>query len=478
MTRELQIVGGQAQASATGRWWSVVDPATGEAVGEVPWGDANDMTLALDAAAAAWPAWARRNAFERGALLERAAELIRERVEVYARRTTEESGKPLAQARAEWAGAPNYLRYAAEEARRLGGRWIPARAPGRRIDVTYQPLGVVGVITAWNFPIYNINRAVSSALAAGNCAVVRPSEYTPRTALDYARALHDAGLPPGVLNVVTGEAHPMGQALLADPRCRKIAFTGSIRVGRLLMEGAARTVTRLALELGGNAPVLIFPDVDDIEALARTAVAARHRNCGQVCIAPQRFYVHTAIHERFVAAMAAAIRDEVVGPGLDPASTVGPLIHEGQRERVHDIVSRSLAAGAVPVVGGHPLPGPGFFYAPTLLRDVPADAPIMREEVFGPVTPVQSFATTEEALALANATEYGLAAFVWTRDHRTAMRVSEQLEFGMIGVNDWYPVTAEAPFGGFKQSGLGRESGSEGVHEYVEVKTRYFGGLE
>lgn len=478
MTRELQIVGGQAQASATGRWWSVVDPATGEAVGEVPWGDANDATLALDAAAAAWPAWARRNAFERGALLERAAELIRERVEVYARRTAEESGKPLAQARAEWAGAPNYLRYAAEEARRLGGRWIPARAPGRRIDVTYQPLGVVGVITAWNFPIYNINRAVSSALAAGNCAVVRPSEYTPRTALDYARALHDAGLPPGVLNVVTGEAHPMGQALLADPRCRKIAFTGSTRVGRLLMEGAARTVTRLALELGGNAPVLIFPDVDDIDGLARAAVAARHRNCGQVCIAPQRFYVHTSIHERFVAAMAAAIRDEVVGPGLDPASTVGPLIHAGQRERVHDIVRRSLAAGAVPVVGGHPLPGPGFFYAPTLLRDVPADAPIMREEVFGPVTPVQSFTTTEEALALANATEYGLAAFVWTRDHRTAMRVSEQLEFGLVGVNDWYPVTAEAPFGGFKQAGLGRESGSEGVHEYVEVKTRYFGGLE
>ena len=270
----------------------------------------------------------------------------------------------------------------------------------------------------------------------------------------------------------------MGQALLADPRCRKIAFTGSTRVGRLLMEGAARTVWGVGLELGGKAPVLIFPDVDYIEALARTAVAARHRNCGQVCIAPQRFYVHTAVHERFVAAMAAAIRDEVVGPGLDPASTVGPLIHEGQRERVHDIVSRSLAAGAVPVLGGHPLPGPGFFYAPTLLRDVPADAPIMREEVFGPVTPVQSFATTEEALALANATEYGLAAFVWTRDHRTAMRVSEQLEFGLVGVNDWYPVTAEAPFGGFKQSGLGRESGSEGVHEYVEVKTRYFGGLE
>lgn len=477
MTRELQIVGGQELASATGRWWTVVDPATGEGVGEVPWGDAGDVRLALDAAAAAWPGWAGRNVFERGALLERAADLIRERVEAYARRTAEESGKPLAQARAEWAGAPNYLRYAAEEARRLGGRWIPARAPGRRIDVTYAPLGVVGVITAWNFPIYNINRAVSSALAAGCCAVVRPSEFTPRTALDYARALHDAGLPPGVLNVVTGEAHPMGQALLDDPRCRKIAFTGSTRVGRLLMEGAARTVTRLALELGGNAPALIFPDVADIEALARTAVAARHRNCGQVCIAPQRFYVHASIHERFVAAMAAAIREEVVGPGLDPASTVGPLIHAGQRERVHELVRRSVAAGAVPVVGGHPLPGPGFFYAPTLLRDVPADAPILHEEVFGPVTPVTPFTTTQEALDLANATEYGLAAYLWTTDHRTAMRVSEQLEFGLVGVNDWYPVTAEAPFGGFKQSGLGRESGLEGVHEYVEAKTRYFGGL-
>ena len=477
MTRELQIVNGSEVASHTGRWWSVVDPATGEAVGEVPWGDAGDANAAIDAAAAAWPGWARRNVFERGAMLERAAELIRERVEVYARRTAEESGKPLAQARAEWAGAPNYLRYAAEEARRLGGRWIPARAPGRRIDVTYQPLGVVGVITAWNFPIYNVNRAVASALAAGCCAVVRPSEYTPRTALDYARALHDAGLPPGVLNIVTGEAHAMGQAMLDDPRCRKIAFTGSTRVGRLLMEGAARTVTRLALELGGNAPVLIFPDAGDIEALARTAVMARHRNCGQVCITPQRFYVHASIHERFVAAMAAAIRAEVVGPGLDPASTVGPLIHEAQRARVDDIVQRSLAAGAVPVVGGHPLPGPGYFYAPTLLRDVPADAPILHEEVFGPVTPVQSFETTEEALALANATEYGLAAYLWTADLGTAMRVSEQLEFGLVGVNDWYPVTAEAPFGGFKQSGLGRESGLEGVHEYVEVKTRYFGGL-
>ena len=477
MTRELQFIGGAERPAVGGRWWTVVDPATGAAVGEVPWGDGDDARAAIDAAAEAFPAWSRRTAYERGAILERAAELIRERVDAYARRTSEESGKPLAQSRGEWAGAPNYLRTAAEEARALGGRWIPARMPGRRIDVTYAPLGVVGVITAWNFPIYNVNRAVASALAAGCCAVVRPSEFTPRTALDYARALHDAGLPPGVLNVITGEPHAIGQAMLDDPRCRKIAFTGSTRVGKLLMEGAARTVTRLALELGGNAPVIVFPDVD-VEAVARAGVTARHRNSGQVCISPQRFYVHSSIYERFVEAMAAAVRAEVVGPGLDPKTTVGPLINARQRDRVAEIVERSVAAGAVPVVGGAVVPGPGYFYAPTLLRDVPVDAPAVQEEIFGPVTPVMPFKSADEALALANATEYGLAAYVFTGELRTAMRVSERLEFGMVGVNDWYPVTAEAPFGGFKQSGLGRESGREGVHEYVEVKTRYFGGLE
>jgi acyl-CoA reductase-like NAD-dependent aldehyde dehydrogenase len=475
--RTAMIVDGAATESHTGRWKPVIDPCTGQAIAEVPWGDAGDAQRALDAAAAAWPAWAARTPYERGAVLERAAALIGERVEELARRTTEESGKPLAQSRGEWAGAPNYIRVAAEEARRLGGRWIPARLPGRRIDVTYAPLGVVGVVTAWNFPVYNINRAVSSALAAGCTAVIRPSECTPRTAIDYVQAFVDAGAPPGILHVVTGEAHAIGQAMLDDHRCRKIAFTGSTRVGKLLMEGAARTVTRLALELGGNAPVLVFPDVGDVEALARSAVTARHRNCGQVCIAPQRFYVHSDIFERFAAAMAEAMRAEVVGPGSDPRSTVGPLINERQRGRVHDVVQRSIAAGAVPVVGGHPIDGPGYYYAPTLLRDVPPDAAILHEEVFGPVTPLVPFNSVDEALGLANATEYGLAAFLWTRDFNHAMRVSERLEFGMIGINDWYPVTAEAPFGGFKQSGLGRESGVEGVHEYVEAKTRYFGGL-
>lgn len=464
-------IGGQWTGARAGGTRSLVDPGSERVLAELPYGDGADARMALDAAAEAFPDWARRTAYERGALLERAAALIAERVDEYAARTTEESGKPLAQSKGEWASAPNYLRFAAEEARRLGGRWVPARAPGRRIDVTYAPLGVVGVITAWNFPVYNVNRAVASALAAGCTLVVRPSELTPRSALDYARAFADAGLPPGVLNVIHAEPHPVGQAFLDDPRCRKIAFTGSTRVGKLLMEGAARTVTRLALELGGNAPVLVFPDVD-VEAVARAGVVAKTRNCGQVCIAPQRFYVHRAVVERFAAAATAAAEDQVVGHGLDARTTLGPLISAAQRDRVEALVDGSRARIRT---GGFRPQRLGYFYAPTVLDEVPAGAPVLTEEIFGPVLPIVPFDSTEEAIALANATEYGLASFVFTRDLSTAFSVSEALEFGLVGVNDWYPVTAEAPFGGVKQSGLGRESGYEGVHEYVEAKTRYFG---
>lgn len=466
-------IGGDFTGAANGRTWPLMDPGTEQILGEVPYGDAADARLALDAAHAAFPAWSQRTAYERAALLDKAAALIAERVDEYARRTTEESGKPFAQSRGEWAGAPNYLRTAAEEARRLGGRWIPSRVPGRRIDVTYQALGVVGVITAWNFPVYNLNRAASSALAAGCTVVVRPSEYTPRSAFDYARAFADAGLPPGVLNVINGEAHGIGQAFLDDPRCRKIAFTGSTRVGKLLMEGAARTVKRLALELGGNAPVLVFPDVD-VEAVAKSGMVAKTRNGGQVCIAPQRFLVHASIVDRFTKAVADAAGAEVLGHGLDKGTTVGPLINAAQRDRVAALVDGS---GARVVAGGTRPSRPGFFYAPTVLDRVPDGSSVLTEEIFGPVLPIVPFETTDEALRLANATETGLASFVFTRDLATAMKVSEGLEFGLVGVNDWYPVTAEAPFGGTKQSGIGRESGLEGIHEYVDGKTRYFGGL-
>jgi acyl-CoA reductase-like NAD-dependent aldehyde dehydrogenase len=470
------LIDGRFVDAAHGGRWTLVDPGTEAPLGALPYGDAEDARRALDAAAAAFDGWSRKGAYERAAVLDRGAEALTAQLEGFSRRTSEESGKPLAQARAEWAGAPAYLRFAAEEARRLGGRWVPARLPGRRIDVTYAPLGVVGVITAWNFPVYNVNRAVSMALAAGCTVVVRPSEYTPRSALDYGWALHEAGVPPGVLNVVSGDAHAMGQALLDDPRCRKVSFTGSTRVGRLLLDGASRTLKRLSLELGGNAPVLVFPDVD-VDAVARAGVTAKLRNAGQVCIAPQRFIVHRSIVARFTEAAVEALRTQVVGHGLEPTTTVGPLINAAQRDRVERLVGATVTAGARVLVGGHRCAERGYFYAPTLLSDVPPGAPALAEELFGPVLPVVPFDSTEEALSLAHATEYGLAAFVFTRDLGTALTVSERLRFGLVGVNDWYPVAPEAPFGGMNQSGQGRESGAEGLHEYLDPRARFFGGL-
>jgi acyl-CoA reductase-like NAD-dependent aldehyde dehydrogenase len=475
MSDRMYIDGAFVDAANGGRW-SLEDPGRGAVIAKVPFGDAEDARRALDAAARALPTWSAKTAYERGSFLEKAASVIAANLDALAQRTSEESGKPLAQARGEWAGAPAYLRFAAEQARSLGGRQIPARAANRRIDVVHAPLGVVGVITAWNFPVYNVNRAIASALAAGCTAVVRPSEFTPRSAFDYAWAFAEAGLPSGVLNVVNGEPHGIGQVLLDDPRCRKIAFTGSTRVGKLLMDGASRNVKRLSLELGGNAPVIVGPDVDPV-AVAKSAVTAKLRNAGQVCIAPQRFYVHRDRYDAFLAAAEAAMRAEVVGHGLDPQTTVGPLINARQRDRVADLVDRSVAAGARLVCGGATPSLPGYFYEPTLLADVPDSAPVIREEIFGPVMPVVAWTDLEAVLAQANATEYGLAAYVWTNDLRTAIRCSEALEFGMIGINDWYPVTPEAPFGGMKQSGIGRESGAEGVLEYLETKTRYFGAL-
>jgi acyl-CoA reductase-like NAD-dependent aldehyde dehydrogenase len=456
--------------------WSLEDPGKAEVIAEVPYGDARDAGRALDAADGALSRWAAKTAYERGAILEKAADVIAANVDAFARRTAEESGKPLAQARGEWMGAPAYLRFAAEQARSLGGRNIPARLGNRRIDVVHAPLGVVGIITAWNFPVYNVNRAVSSALAAGCTAVVRPSEFTPRSAFDYAWAFAEAGLPAGVLNVVNGDPHAIGQAMLDDARCRKIAFTGSTRVGKLLMDGASRTVKRLSLELGGNAPVIVTADVD-VAAVAKSAVTAKLRNAGQVCIAPQRFYVHEAVVEEFVARAHACLETEVVGHGLDPKTTVGPLINRRQHERVAALVEDARTRGARVVCGGFAPDRPGYYHAPTLLTDVPDDAGVLTEEVFGPILPVVPWSSLDDVLARANDTPYGLAAFVWTNDLRTAMRCSENLEFGMIGINDWYPVTPEAPFGGMKQSGMGRESGAEGVLEYLETKTRYFGGL-
>ncbi|MGH8923681.1 MAG: NAD-dependent succinate-semialdehyde dehydrogenase [Acidimicrobiia bacterium] len=473
-----QFIAGEWVDASNGATWDLINPATEETVEQVPFGDEKDARAALDAAAAAFAEWSHTNPYQRARHLETAAGAIRSRADEFARITTEESGKPLEQAKAEWLSCPNYFLWAAEESKRVYGRSIPARSSSRRIDVFYRPVGVVGLITAWNFPVYNQARAISSALAAGCTVVTRPSEYTPRSAMLIASCLEEAGLPLGVLNLVNGEPEPIGQEFLGDPRCRKISFTGSTRVGKLLMDGASRTVTRLALEMGGNAPVIVFPDGGGTAQLAEASVTTKVRNAGQVCVAPQRFYVHERMVADFAEAAVKATDRQVVGDGSNPDTTVGPLINAIQRERVERIVSETADLGATVLTGGSRPDRKGYFYQPTVMTGVRPGSPLHDEEVFGPVMPVIPFSSVEEVIEMANRTEYGLAAFVHTRDLNTAIRLSEELDYGMVAINDWSVATPEAPFGGVKQSGLGRESGPEGIHEYLEPRTRYIGGVD
>jgi acyl-CoA reductase-like NAD-dependent aldehyde dehydrogenase len=472
-----QLIGGKWLPSANSVIWAVENPATEEPVREVPFGDAADCRLALEAAAAAFPKWSRSTAYERAAVLKRAAELIRERAGELGRTTVLESGKPFVQAKGEWSVAADLFEWFAEEGKRAYGRVIPSRNPARRLLVLRQPVGVVGIITAWNFPIYNIARAAAAALAAGCTVVLRPSEYTPLTAMELVNVLIEAGIPEGVVNLVNGEPAAMGQEMLSNPLCAKIHFTGSPRVGRLLMDGASRTVTRLSLELGGNAPVLIFPDVD-LDQVAAGAVVAKFRNGGQVCVSPQRFFVHRSIAAGFAERVAELAGKLCLGNGLDLATQVGPLINARQRDRVEGLVDQAVSAGAQVLTGARrpPALARGYFYEPTVLTEVAADSALFSDEIFGPVLPIAAFDETAEAIERANATRAGLSAYVWTNDLRIARETTEALEFGLIGLNDWSPQATEGPFAGWKESGIGRESGQEGLDEYLETKLISTGG--
>lgn len=473
-----QYIDGQWTDAVSGATWDVINPATEEVVRTVPFGGREDCHLAIEAAARAFPAWSRRTPYERGAILHHAAVRMRELSDAIAHTMVLECGKPLAQARGEWATTADLFEWFAEEGKRAYGRTIPSRVASKRMTVLRQPIGVVGVITAWNFPAYNPGRAWAAALAAGCTVVGRASEFTPLTAMALTEVLVDAGLPPGVLNLVNGEPAAMGQEMLDHPACRKISFTGSVRVGKLLMDGASRTVTRLSLELGGNAPVIVLPDVD-LDQLAAGAVTSKFRNNGQVCVSPQRFLVHRGIAEVFADEVARRASLLQVGGGLDAAVQVGPLINARQRDRVADLVTTAARQGAEVKTGGRPPAhlARGYFFEPTVLAGVSPGTPVFDEEIFGPVMPIVAFDDLDEAIALANRTPYGLAAYAWTNDLRAAVKLSEALHFGMVGINEWTPQATEAPFGGWKQSGLGHESGSEGLAEYLETKLVSMGGL-
>ena len=473
-----QLIGGQWREASNGGTWDVLNPATEEIIRTVPFGNAADCRMAIESAAAAFPRWSQKTAYDRAGLLKRAADLMRERRADLARTLVQECGKPFPQAKGEWGVAADLFEWYAEEAKRAYGRWVPSRSAGRRQLVIKQPVGVVGMITAWNFPAYNVARACAAALAAGCTVVMRPSEYTPLTAMEMANILLEAGLAGGEINLINGEPESMGQEMLRNPQCAKLHFTGSQRVGKLLMDGASKTVTRLSLELGGNAPVLIFPDVD-LSQVAAGAVAAKFRNGGQVCISPQRFFVHGAIADKFTDSVSAMVSKLRVGNGLEPETAVGPLINARQRERVEGMVEAARGAGAGIALGGkrpsdHPR---GYFYEPTVVADLPLETPLFDNEIFGPVMPIATFDDAEHAIRQANSTRYGLSAYVWTNDLRTAMRTAERLEFGLVGVNEWAPQSTEVPFPGWKESGMGRESGAEGLEEYVETKVIAFGGL-
>lgn len=449
---------------------TVVNPATGDSLGRLPHASPDDLGRAVAAAERAFGAWSATPARDRRQVLLRAARLLEERSATIARTLTLEQGKPLAEAQAELTAAIEVFEWYAEETRRLYGRIIPARARDVTQAVHHEPIGPVAAFTPWNFPALTPARKIAGALAAGCTLVIKPSEETPATALELARACVDAGLPPGVLNVVFGAPAEISEFLVRSSPIRKITFTGSIPVGKHLAQLAASNgLKRCTLELGGHAPVLVFDDAD-IERAAQVSAAGRFRNAGQVCVAPSRFYVQRSVAERFAAEMAKAAQALVLGNGLDTATTMGPLANPRRLAAMKHYVQDALQAGGRLETGGREPDRPGFFFEPTVLSGMPDHAAAMRDETFGPIAPVTAFDTLDEALARANGLPYGLAAYAFTESPRTAAAVSRGLSAGMVGINHLAISIAEAPFGGVRESGYGSEGGTEGLSAYLTPK--------
>lgn len=474
--RQQALIDGQWTAAASGTTIDVIDPATQSVIGTVPDMGTDETRAAIAAAAAAYAPWKKKTHAERAALLEAWHALMLQHIEDLALILTTEQGKPLDEARGEIRYGASFVKWFAEEARRIEGHTIPSPTPDRRIVVLKEPVGVCGIITPWNFPNAMITRKVAPALAAGCTVVIKPSEFTPLSALAIGWLAEKAGIPAGVINIVTGMPAEIGNEIMANETVRKISFTGSTRVGSLLMRGAADSVKRLSLELGGNAPFIVFDDAD-LDLAVEGAIASKFRNGGQTCVCANRLLVQANVYDAFADKLAARVNAMKVGPGTESGVSIGPMINQAAIAKINRHVDDALAKGAKVITTRAAMPAGPQYTAPMVLTGATTDMQLASEETFGPVAPLFRFETEEEALTIANGTPYGLAAYFYTESLKRAWRVGEALEFGMIGLNTGAISTEVAPFGGVKQSGLGREGAKAGIEEYLEMKSFHIGGL-
>ncbi len=475
--REQCYIGGEWLDSSSRKSLSVANPATGQQLGKVPNMGAAETRRAIEAAERAWPAWRAKTAKERAACLRRWFELMMANQEDLAQILTAEQGKPLAEARGEIAYGASFIEWFGEEAKRAYGDTIPSPWADKRIVVLKQPIGVCALITPWNFPNAMITRKAGPALAAGCTVLIKPAGKTPFSALAMAELAERAGIPKGVLNVITGDSREIGRELCANPSVRKLSFTGSTETGRTLMKQCADTIKKLSLELGGNAPFIVFDDAD-LDAAVEGALASKYRNAGQTCVCANRIYVQDRVYDSFAAKLVEKVKGFKVGPGTEAGVVIGPLIDEQGLHKVEQHVADALAKGAKIRTGGKPHERGGLFFQPTVITDVTPDMIVSREETFGPVAPLIRFKTEDDAIRLSNDTEFGLAGYFYSRDIGRIWRTAERMEVGIVGANAGIISTEVAPFGGVKQSGLGREGSKYGLEEFLEVKYVLMGGLE